>query len=97
MILYGTADPIEALSVLGPHVLSVHCKDGDWPAAGDPTALGREQPLGAGAVGMERFLKKLKEIGYKGPLTIEREGTDPAQWLRDVESGIELLERLKQN
>ena len=31
MILYGTGDPIEALGVLAPHVVSVHCKDGDWP------------------------------------------------------------------
>ena len=31
MILYGTGDPIEALDVLAKRVLSVHCKDGDWP------------------------------------------------------------------
>lgn len=95
MILYGTGDPIEALDILGPRILSVHCKDGDWPPPGNPTALGKEQPLGAGAVGIDRFLKKLREIGYKSPLTIEREGTDPTQWLRDIESGINLLENLK--
>src|SRR5258707_4128479 len=31
MIMYGTGDPIEALGILRQHVLSVHCKDGDWP------------------------------------------------------------------
>jgi sugar phosphate isomerase/epimerase len=31
MILYGTGDPIDALGVLAQHVISVHCKDGDWP------------------------------------------------------------------
>src|SRR5689334_22443499 len=36
MILYGTGDPIEALAVLGPHVLSVHAKDGDWPPRDKP-------------------------------------------------------------
>ena len=95
MILYGTGDPIEALGVLGKHVLSVHCKDGDWPPAGQPNALGRERQLGAGSVGVERFLDKLRQIDYQGPLTIEREGVDPAQWLKDVEAAIKLLEKLK--
>ncbi len=36
MILYGTGDPIEALDVLGKHVVSVHCKDGDWPPVDQP-------------------------------------------------------------
>src|SRR5229473_1918571 len=40
MILYGTGDPIEALGVLAEHVVSVHCKDGDWPPKGVPGALG---------------------------------------------------------
>ena len=78
MILYGTGDPIDALGVLGPHVVSVHCKDGDWPPKGVAGALGEEKPLGQGAVGMERFIHKLKEIGFKGPLNIEREVPDQA-------------------
>lgn len=96
MILYGTGDPIEALGLLGKYVLSVHCKDGDWPPKGQPTALGKERPLGAGAVGVDRFLKQLRNVGYTGTLTIEREGVDPAQWARDVEAAIKLLENLKQ-
>lgn len=96
MILYGTGDPIEALGVLGKHVFSVHCKDGDWPPKDQPNALGHEKALGTGAVGVERFVKQLRQVGYKGPLTIEREGVDPAQWLKDVESAIKLLEDAKQ-
>lgn len=91
MILYGTDDPIEALGMLGKHVLSVHCKDGNWPPKDDLKALGKEQPLGKGGVGIERFLAKLKEIGYKGPLTIEREGVNSAQWSEDVRNAIRLL------
>jgi sugar phosphate isomerase/epimerase len=71
MILYGTGDPIEALGILAPWVRSVHCKDGNWPSA--PGQLGQEQRLGDGQVGLERFLAKLIEIGYDGPLTVERE------------------------
>lgn len=94
MILYGTGDPIEALGVLGPQVISVHCKDGDWPPKNVAGALGTERPLGHGSVGMERFLAKIKEIGYRAPLNIEREGTSPEQWRSDVRAAVELLNKL---
>ncbi|HVW84257.1 MAG TPA: sugar phosphate isomerase/epimerase family protein [Bryobacteraceae bacterium] len=92
MILYGTGDPIEALGLVGEHVLSVHCKDGDAPAG--ENALGEEKPLGQGSVGMERFLAALRHAGYSGPLFIEREARDPEQRLRDIRAGLELLRRL---
>ena len=95
MILYGTGDPIEALGVLAAHVVSVHAKDGDWPPTGIADALGAEQPLGQGSVGMERFVAKLKEIGYTGAMNIEREVADHQQRLRDIRMGVELLERLR--
>lgn len=96
MILYGTGDPIEALGILGPRVVSVHCKDGDWPDALVPGALGEERPLGAGSVGIPRFLDKLREIGYRGPLAIEREASDPVRRMADIEAAIALLTGLKQ-
>jgi sugar phosphate isomerase/epimerase len=95
MILYGTGDPIEALGILAKHVASVHAKDGDWPPKDVPGALGTEQPLGKGAVGMERFVAKLKEIGYKGTVNVEREVPDHHQRLADMKMGIELLNRLR--
>jgi sugar phosphate isomerase/epimerase len=95
MILYGTGDPIEALGVLAPHVVSVHCKDGDWPPKGSPSALGVEKPLGQGSVGIERFIDKLKQIGYKNPLNIEREGVpEHQQKLADIKMGVGLLQKL---
>jgi sugar phosphate isomerase/epimerase len=94
MILYGTGDPIEALGVLAQHVVSVHAKDGDWPPKGVAGALGKEQPLGRGAVGMERFIDKLKQIGYKNPLNVERECHDHQERLRDMKMGVGLLQRL---
>lgn len=95
MILYGTGDPIDALGTLAAHVVSVHCKDGDWPPQSVPGALGEEKPLGQGSVGMERFIGKLKSIGFQGPLNIERELPDPAQRLRDIAMGAQLLEKLR--
>ncbi len=94
MILYGTGDPIEALEVLAPHVVTVHCKDGDWPPKDQPDALGEEKPLGKGSVGMDRFVAQLKKTGYRGPLNIEREASDPGQRIRDIRAGIELLKKL---
>jgi sugar phosphate isomerase/epimerase len=94
MILYGSGDPIEALRLLGPRVVSVHCKDGDWPPAGVPGALGKERPLGEGAVGIPRYVKTLVEVGFQGPLNVERETEDQAQRLRDMARGITLLRSL---
>jgi len=94
MILYGTGDPIEALGVLGPHVLSVHAKDGVWPPKDNPDALGSEAPLGAGDVGIERFIAKLRDIGFKGPLNVEREAENQEERLRDIRAGLALLRRL---
>jgi sugar phosphate isomerase/epimerase len=76
-------------------VLSVHCKDGDWPPKGSPDALGAEKPLGQGSVGMERFIGKLKEIGYRGALNIEREAEDQAVRLADIAMAVKLLEKLR--
>lgn len=73
LILYGTSEPISALKLVGKHVVSIHCKDGNWPDKSKPGTLGTEMPLGEGSVGMGAFIDTLKEIGYTGPLTIERE------------------------
>lgn len=95
MILYGTGDPIEALDLLGPLIISVHCKDGDWPPRDQPGALGTERPLGQGSVGIERFIAKLKQLGYRGTLNIEREIEDHQQRLADIRMAVRLLERLR--
>ncbi len=94
MILYGTGDPIQALGILGPNVISVHAKDGDWPPKDDSNALGTERALGQGCVGIERFVAKLKEIGYTGTLNIEREIEDQDQRRRDIRMAVELLRRV---
>ena len=95
MILYGTGDPIEALRVLAPHVVSVHCKDGDWPPKDQPHALGNERPLGRGSVGIERFVQTLKDVGYKGVLSIEREAENQEERIRDIGMAVGLLERIR--
>jgi sugar phosphate isomerase/epimerase len=95
MILYGTGEPIEALRKVGKYVRSVHCKDGKW--AGKPgQEWGQEVPLGHGDVGMENYLRTLKEIGYVGPLTIEREiAQEPERQKAEIGGAVKLLEELK--
>lgn len=92
IILYGMGDPIAALDVVGKWVRGVHCKDGAPPTAGGQ--LGTEQPLGQGQVGIERFVAKLKQIGYSGPLTIERE-IPGEQQMQDFFAAKKLLEGIK--
>ena len=94
MILYGTGDPIEALTVLGPQVVSVHMKDGDWPNPSQPGALGVERPLGQGAVRIPRFVAKLKEIGFRGPLNIEREAENQTERIADIRKAVPYLNSL---
>lgn len=95
MILYGTGEPIAALKKVGKYVKSVHCKDGKW-AKNPGQEWGQEVPLGQGDVGMENYLRTLKEIGYEGPLTIEREiPQEPARQKTEIGGAVQLLEDLK--
>jgi sugar phosphate isomerase/epimerase len=95
MILYGAGEPLPALETLGRRVRSVHCKDATWSDRPGVT-WGREVPLGEGDVDFAAFLNVLEQIGYDGPLTIEREiPQEPARQKAEIGRAIELLERLK--
>lgn len=96
MILYGTGEPIAALKKVGRYVKSVHCKDGKW-AKNPGKEWGQEVALGQGDVGMENYLRTLKEIGYDGPLTIEREiPQEPDRQKTEIGGAIKLLTDLRQ-
>ena len=88
LILYGKSNPIDALGIVGKYVNGVHAKDGNYPTSG--RSLGEETPLGAGSVNIPAFIAKLKEIGYNGPVTIEREISGNKQ-KEDVASANKLL------
>ncbi len=97
MILYGTGEPIEALQMLGDRVRSVHCKDASW-ATNPGQEWGAELPLGEGAVGMEKYLQTLREIGYSGPLTIEREiPQEPERQKAEIQHAIKVLDGIKES
>lgn len=95
MILYGTGNPIEAVQYLGSYVRSVHCKDGTWSDQPGVT-WGREVPLGQGDVNMELYLQTLWNIGYRGPLTIEREiPQEPDRQKAEIGGAVNLLTSLR--
>ncbi|MBQ1183065.1 MAG: sugar phosphate isomerase/epimerase [Clostridia bacterium] len=70
-ILYGKANPVDALDMIGTKVYDVHLKDGLYPT--DGKHLGQEVRFGDGKANFKEFLPKLKSLGYEGSLTIERE------------------------
>jgi L-ribulose-5-phosphate 3-epimerase len=69
----------------------VHAKDGLYPTNG--RELGQETPLGQGKVDFPRVLAHLKELGYDGALTIERE-ISGAQQIKDIMAAKILLEKI---
>jgi sugar phosphate isomerase/epimerase len=87
LLMYGKANPLDALDVIGPSVRGVHAKDGEYPTNG--RELGLERPLGEGRVNFPAFVAKLKALGYDGALTIEREVRGPEQV-----AGVEQARRL---
>ena len=97
MILYGTGEPIEALKKVGAYVRSVHCKDAIWaPEDQRGDIWGQEVPLGNGDVDIKNYLQTLHELGYDGPLTIEREiPEDRERQKADIGQAVELLESLR--
>jgi L-ribulose-5-phosphate 3-epimerase len=91
LILYGKANPVDAIELLGPYVQGIHAKDGLWPT--DPKRLGEEVPIGKGKVDFPRIIARLKEIDYRGAVTIEREISGPQQ-MEDVRAAKIYLENL---
>ena len=77
MLMYGYANPVDALYTIGKYVRNIHGKDGMPPT--DPRVLGEEKNIGEGMVDFRKMLAKLKELGYNRYITIEREIKDGAQ------------------
>ena len=81
LILYGKANPVDALDVFGTYVRNLHAKDGLYPVNGHD--LGQEVPIGEGKVDFIALFEKLHELGYDSYVTIERE-IEGDQQLSDI-------------
>ena len=73
MILYGSGEPIDALREGRPLRAQRPLQGRQVGQAPRARSGAPKCRLGEGDVGMEHFLRTLDEIGYTGPLTIERE------------------------
>ena len=91
LLMYGKANPVDALRIIGKYVRDVHGKDGEYPTTG--RELGVEKPLGEGSVNFPALIAGLKACGYDGAITIEREISGEKQ-LADIKRAIEILKAL---
>ncbi len=91
LLMYGKANPVDALDIIGTYVRGVHAKDGEYPTNG--RELGAEKPLGEGRVNYPALIGKLKALGFAGALTIEREISGPQQ-IEDIGRGKRFLEAI---
>jgi len=91
LILYGKANPVDAVEILAPYIQGIHAKDGLWPT--NPKELGKEVPIGKGKVDFPRIIARLKELKYQGAITIERE-ISGSQQMEDVRAAKVFLEKL---
>ncbi|MBQ2986975.1 MAG: sugar phosphate isomerase/epimerase [Tyzzerella sp.] len=91
VILYGKANPVDALEVFGKYVCNIHAKDGRYPVNGHE--LGQETRIGEGKVDFRGVLSKLYELGYDGYITIEREIVGEQQ-IADIRHAKAYLENL---
>jgi sugar phosphate isomerase/epimerase len=91
LIMYGNGNPVDAMDVIGHLVRGIHAKDGLFPT--DARNLGREVIIGQGRVDFPAVIERLKQVDYKGPITIERE-TQGAQRREDILRSKDFLENL---
>ena len=82
-------DHMQAVRELAPYIVHTHAKDG-IPDGGDGKP--REVPLGDGNVDFPAYVALLKEVGFDGAYTIEREcGDSPVE---DIRKAVEFLKTL---
>ncbi len=91
LILYGKANPVDALDVFGTYVRNLHAKDGRYPTNGHD--LGAETRLGDGKVDFRALFRRLHEFGYDGDVTIERE-IDGEQQREDIRFARDYLTQI---
>ncbi|NLW74354.1 MAG: sugar phosphate isomerase/epimerase [Clostridiales bacterium] len=94
LILYGKANPLDALDIFGKYVMDTHLKDGLYPT--DGMKLGKQVPLGQGRANIPAIVDKLDALGYTGAYTIECElkGDDKIALIRDAQAYmLDIFER----
>ncbi len=78
-------DPVEAVHILKDYIVHTHAKDGVMLGEGKY----QELPLGTGGVPFMEYLAALRDEGYDGFLTIERECGDTPE--KDIRTAYDFL------
>jgi len=91
LLMYGKANPMDAVDIYREKVRGVHVKDGHYPT--DGRHLGVETPVGEGLVDFPVLVSRLHGYGYDGPWIIEREISGPRQ-LEDIRQAKAYLETI---
>jgi len=89
-------DPVKGVYTLKDYIVHTHAKDGKKLPEENGQKRWKEMPLGEGNVDFPEYLKAMKDIGYDGFFTIEREvGDNPEadiikarDFLRDLSKKI---------
>jgi len=105
LVMVAGDNPVEAVCTLKDYIVHTHAKDGiklvaDFdpeivyhPVSGiDAGKLFKEVPLGQGNVNFPDYLRALKDVGYRGYLTIEREVGDTPE--HDIRTAVDFLNNL---
>lgn len=71
LVMYGKANALDGLKVIGKYVKELHAKDGTYPV--NPYELGREVPIPEGEVDFPAVISYLKKLNFNGSITIECE------------------------
>jgi sugar phosphate isomerase/epimerase len=90
-ILGEKLDPAQQIRVMGKRNFGIHLKDNDNEAEkrGDPDS---NVVFGKGALDVEGVLKALKDVGFKGPISIEYE-SHPKDPSPDVKECLVVVEK----
>ncbi len=104
LVMVTGDDPVQAVHTLKKYIVHTHAKDGRKLYDKDPEKIYGiafdtevtdpafiELPLGEGDVPFKEYLQALRDIGYEGYLTIEREVGD--QPVRDIETAVQFLRK----
>ncbi|MCM8825723.1 MAG: sugar phosphate isomerase/epimerase [Candidatus Omnitrophica bacterium] len=80
LVMVAGDDPVKGVYTLKDYIVHTHAKDGIKLPDENGKKRWKEMPLGEGNVNFSEYLKAMKDIGFNGFFTIEREvGENPEQ------------------
>lgn len=105
LVMCAGDDPVAGVRLLGDRIVHTHAKDGvqlqnvgpeaiylpppDKPKVKAMGLYFQETPLGQGGVDFPEYLRALRDVGYSGYLTLEREAGDDPEG--DMRRAVEFL------